>query len=500
MSTRTTRPIAIVTFLAMLMACSDDDRTPEATDPNDVADTEAADESSDPANDTPDPGTPDQTVDESSDPTSDENTGDVEEPSFYEPPINVFVVLHIDPVMSPITDTFRVTPAVFNETRNELDWIIEEAQRHGIRFTALFNGWYPQWALNHGETSQFQTLDQAGHDIGTHAHIITYDSDQDLWIGRGDVLNMYGRPNWDWGVAHQCWDDADRFVDAMLAEIGVTEQNQVMATIAFRPSDEAALLEEFGFSITPGNRIGAEERIGQPPWNPWRPAASDQAGYELQEDLEADHVTLGHLAQVGFAEAHGIDHTVPQIQRQFLTLYVEWLSRERTEQEDKVWTFGVGIHPNYGDEYNEDIVEFLGWLDDNFIGHSSPRGNTVAHYASITEIVDEFLIWEVEHPGVSSFSMVVGDPYPYTYEFLETQLDGAAFVNAPDLGSGIHCFEFSREGVPVYLVWSDEDERTIDFSAELPGQVSVIDAEEQHHTESASTLQLTPEPVLIEPL
>jgi hypothetical protein len=419
----------------------------------------------------------------------------------YEPPINVFMVMHIDPSVNRETNSFEVTPRFYQETHDEIDWLMEEAERHGMHLTFLYNGWYPQWALEHGDTGQFRELVEAGHEIGSHAHRITYDPARDLWVGHVDELDKYGRPNYDVALTHQCWDDADRFMDQVVAEIGASDQNQSMCAVPLKCSDEGQLMEEFGFTIAPGGRSEKSTTyFGHLAWNPWRTAANDETGHELEEDLNANYIYVDHLAQIGKAEAHGMDLSVPQLQRRFLMLYAEWLSRERTGADDKVWTFGFVVHPNYSDLYNADVEQFLSWLDEHFIGKTSPHGNTIARYASVGEIAAEYESWEGQHPGVSSFSYVRDDPYPYTYELMPMMLEDAAYEGDVDLGEGVSCFELSKEGQPIYLLWSDLGERTVDFSSALAGQVRVTDARGQEATQDAAALNVSEQPLFVEPL
>jgi hypothetical protein len=419
----------------------------------------------------------------------------------YEPPINFFLILHIDPEMDLETNTFKATPDVYQITHDEIDWLMTEAARHDLHFTALYNGWYPKWALDHNDLAQFEQLLAAGHEIGSHAHRLTYDPEQDLWIAHVDETNKYGRPNYDAALTLQSWEDAYTYVDRLLTQIGASGQNQTMCAVPFMCSDEGQLMSQFGFTIAAGGRSEkATSYFGHIVWNPWRQAGNDEFGHELEEDLNASFIGLDHLAQVGIrGGAHGMDLSVPQLQRRFLMLYAEWLSRERTAADDKVWTFGFVYHPNDGDNFNAELVEFLTWLDANFVGKTSPHGNLIARYASVGDIAQQFYAWEAEHPGVSSFSYVLGDPYPYTYEFLPQKLENADYEANVDLGSGVTCFRLSRDGQPIYLMWSDSGTLSIDFSSQLSGQVHLTDARGQTSLQEASAIQLTEEPLLVEP-
>ena len=120
----------------------------------------------------------------------------------YEPPINVYMILHIDPLGPQESETFKPEQGMYALTREEIDWLDGEAARHGLRFTALYNGWFPQWALSAGDVSQFQALHDAGHEIGSHAHRISYDAATDTWIKRRAEIDLFGRPNYDLSLIH----------------------------------------------------------------------------------------------------------------------------------------------------------------------------------------------------------------------------------------------------------------------------------------------------------
>ena len=279
-----------------------------------------------------------------------------------------------------------------------------------------------------------------------------------------------------------------------------------MCSTALKLSDEPDLMDEFGFSIAAGNRL--EKGIsyfGHMIWNPWRAASLDEIGYELAEDLNADYITYNHYAQIGGgglvgmpAESHGQDLTVPQLKRRFLMLYAEWLARERTGAQDRVWNFGFVYHPNYGDRYNNETADFLDWLDEHFINQTSAYGNIIARYATIGEIAQEFYAWEALHPGTSSFNYVRGDPYPYTFEIIPTMLDGAAYEEHLDLGQGVTGFSFSKDGQQIFMLWSDLDEQVVDISSLLSGQVKVTDSNGEESVGDASAVQLSQEPLFVE--
>lgn len=419
--------------------------------------------------------------------------------SGYEPPINIFLVLHIDPIQELGAETFKAEPEMYQRTHDEIDWLMEEAEEHQLHFTSLYNGWYPKWALDHNDTDQFKELINAGHEIGSHAHQITYDEESDTWITHNDKLSIFGRPNYDPALARECWQDASSYINSVLDKIKTTGQNKIMCSTALSFSDEKKLMAEFKFTIAAGNRLEAGANyFGHMPWNTWRAANNDEPGYEIAEDLKSPYVSINHAAQIGMTESHAMYVTVPQLQRQFLMLYAEWLKQERTSADDRIWSFGFVYHPNHGDKYNEDLIEFLDWLEKYFINKKSQNGNTIAKYATISEISREFLAWEKSHRGVSSFNYKKGDPYPYSFSALAEQLPGADYEETVDLGKDISCFKFVKEKESIFLVWSNKGNQEVDFSKVLSGEVIVIDASTgKEIQQDAGKLKLSEEPNLI---
>jgi hypothetical protein len=409
------------------------------------------------------------------------------------------MVLHIDPVMSEDKSHVRVTPEIYQKTRDQLSFLKEESEHHGMRFTALYNGWYVQEALEMGDTDQFRELIDAGHEIGTHAHRLTYDPAADLWSSRVEELSKIPPITYDHDLARQTWNDAHRYVDAMLTEIGAGGQNETVCAVAFQLSDQEQLMDEFGFSIAAGQQGESSiDYFGHIVWNPWRPTSSVEPGLALTEDLGAGFVAIPHLAQIGIrGGVHDMDLSLEQLQRRFLMLYTEWSARERNGADDKVWSFGFVYHPEDGDIFNDTLSDFLTWLDENFIGTTSAHGNTIAEYATVGEIAGAFHAWEAAHPGIGSFSYARNDPYPYTYAVLPEMLKDAAYEGELDLDPGVTAYRFSKEGTAIYLLWSESGESTVDLSTHVGGQAVVTDAAGETATVDAATLRVTDEPLFV---
>ena len=367
----------------------------------------------------------------------------------YEPPIHVLFVLHFDPPPTPPEKPYfdvegQETVMNYERSRDELTWLLDFCQENGVKMTALFNGFYPQIAMRKGELEPIQRLLDEGHEVGTHAHSIRYDESTDRWVSTQDPREFYS--------------SAKHFVDEALEEAGGGGNVTVCAALPkgkYGPEEE--LMEEHGFWVAIGNRPDfATQYLGHQAWNPWRARCSDERGHELEEDLSVSFVSIDHRSQIGSSTAHGVDSTVPELKKDFLMLYVEWKMHELMGLEDKVWSWGVVHHPNYGDTYNQDIEEFFLWLNEHFIGKKTLHGSTVALYATASQTAEDFLVWENENPAKSSFSYVEGDEYPYMCKHSWLKISSSVYVGDMDLGKGVEAFEFRDASDKVfYLCWSD---------------------------------------------
>jgi hypothetical protein len=418
----------------------------------------------------------------------------------YEPPINICFILHIDPSSDVGAPTFKVEQPIYERSRDEINWLASEPVLRDVKMTVLSNGWYTKWAAEHNDVEQFADLVAQGHEVGSHAHSMSYDADQDLWLQFGQEVSRYGTSGYDSARARQAWSDAHRYMEDVLSAAGVTGQNRTMCAWPHMCSEEGQLMDAFGYRFASGNRTEkAPFYFGHIVWNPWRPAALDEVGYELLEDLAASFVSVDHYAQIGAAEeAHAeVDVTPSGVKRNFVMLYAEWLSRVRRGVEDRVWFFGFVHHPNYADKYNSDITDIFSWFNQHFVGKKTREGYTIARYATVSEVGEEYLAWEKEHPGTSSFNYVRGDPYPYTYSVLPTKLKEARYETDVDLEAGVTCFRFSDDGQDLYLLWSDDGERMVNLR-ELSGQVQITDTSGRTSSVDASAIPLTEEVLFAE--
>lgn len=318
----------------------------------------------------------------------------------YEPPINVVFIVHVEDMgWAPYT------------TRIEfLEWLSLQAQTrpNPFKLTILMNGDFAETAWYNGDQPFFADLEAEGHELGTHAHNIIWDSPLH-WIQVGEQTCRFGVPLYNHDITLQIWSDARRWVDSL------TTSNQTICAFPFLCSTESELMTTNSYIADPGNRSEKGlDYLGHLVRHPFRPAGDDRLGHEIEEDLSNSFIYIDHYAQIGNEDAHGYNCTVPFLMEAFDECYDEWLAEEMVQGDSldyKVWTFGFLTHLYlYSPYYQQQITSFLDYLDSLYVNHFTPRGNQIARYATCHEVVEEYLAWEQFHPGESSFSYVY--PYP----------------------------------------------------------------------------------------
>ena len=176
-------------------------------------------------------------------------------------------------------------------------------------------------------------------------------------------------------------------------------------------------------------------------WNPFRPGTLGI----LDEDLGQRFYVRVPTAEVigGTAEHFRIwqDNTVEARQKDFIMLLLNRKFIKHAGLVDKVWCIGVTMHPynleppdsnGYELEQRRDeLKRFIDWLNAHFVGKTDIRGDTIAKWATVSHIYERFLLWEANHPGVSSFEyMPIGfdlDAYPYPLKGLVKFLHNTHF-------------------------------------------------------------------------
>lgn len=473
-----------------------------------------------------------------------------------ENPIYVTFVIHFDPLPAP---GGRVDKAAYERERDNLAWLADffdqiERER-GSDFVPKLT---LEIAGDHAEyysedpvgLALLKRLYAKGHQLGIHFHS-NYKAGTHNWPdARGQATSEMRR---------RVTTDHITEVDALVAKIiGTADPTQIRKanhTITGHLLDEA-LAQQMGFDLFTGGRNEVLNLFfDHDVYNPWRPASAREGeGWALSEDVNGYWILVPQAPVLGAIGEHfpipaGVppeytqgmrsmvwqDLSVPAMQRKFWHLYLEWLARQKSANpaEQRVWTFGWHEHTNNlfpdneppprtcraGCQWRGAVVKFVEWLNANFIWRRAESG-LVARYATVGEVQDAFLAWEKSHPGQSSFNYPVRvrdwDVYQYQLKGLTRELMYAHYeqeitafraqgVNAHKLlkTDGRNWVYQNGQIVstkptwPIYLLWSDAGEKTIDFSSVLSGTVKCVAGRDGSETvQSAAALHVGEEPII----
>jgi hypothetical protein len=394
----------------------------------------------------------------------------------------VLFAVHIEPFLPEFGFDYAAR-------RTELTWLRELALAHGAKLSVASNGEFMEFVEDMGDQGLVESYLQAGFDWGTHIHPLWRRARHDWVLEPPDVGEE---------TVRRIWTDNRSAVDSVVGE----ERNYGVAPYQCAQPLLARLMRDYGIKIqsalTEPAGVMAYENLGHYPWNPFRPCA--EVGQFLKEDLsQTQYVLIPHYPQMEPEEGPSGPRSLGTNQKYFLMEYVEWLHRQREGLPPKVWVFGIATHACYTAPNREALATMLDWMDEHFIGATTPWGQVIATYATVTEVAEEFLAWEREHPGESSFSWEEGQPYPYTYPEIPVLLREAEYDTTLNLAEGVACYRFTRAGAgPIYLLWSWQGEKAVDLSGEISGPVTVHDGLGGRAASPSPQLVVGEEPLLVE--
>jgi hypothetical protein len=330
--------------------------------------------------------------------------------------------------------------------------------------------------------SLMRRLYENGGSLGTHSHTEIYAGPHD-WPSLGyNATEEQARQN---------WDDAIRFVDAVVAEVIGTNDTTAIASVnnirgGHLPNNRADFYKfmiEYGFPIQEG---GAGEPwyqyFGHYIWNPFRPARESP----WMENLSTPFVYVPSGPVIGKKGVHaGVyqDFSLPNAKKMFLMLYLNWRHHETSPDSYRVWTFGWASHNHDispGSQTRLDVEEFVRWLNATFVSRRSASGNVIAKWAGRKEVYDAYLDWENTHPNQSSFNYPVNvkdyNHYPYLKAVQQT-LEKAYYVTEvtsfSHQGVNAHRLVSTETWRPIYVLWKDNGTATVDLSSEFNETVKV---------------------------
>ena len=325
----------------------------------------------------------------------------------YEPAINFFFIVHVEPMLPN---------GNYPLCYQNINLLADQLRNHPThpKITLLMNGDFIEQALFEGDSAFFRDLELEDHELGAHAHSNIHVSSMQ-WA---PVFNThrYGRPTYDHEETRQIWGDCTEQLALLTPNI------HSMCAAPFLCSTEAELALENGYEIVPGNRSEkCQDYCGHLNRHPMRCGTNDLYGHELEEDLNSPVVYLDHFAQIGNENAHGYDCRFPAMIEWVDDAYDDWLERESSDLDSLdyyVWTFGFLTHlQNLDTYYFDQIEQFIDYLEENYIGQYTPRGNLIGKFSTCWETAQEFYSWENSHPGWSSFNYI--HPYPQSIKINE---------------------------------------------------------------------------------
>lgn len=340
-----------------------------------------------------------------------------------QPAINISVDLHCDHLDQGLTLDDRRT--VFRRQVANTTWLMDLLEPYGVKVSFLAVGECYEFCADGSEQAAclplLARLQASGGILGTHQHNDYYRGVHD-WPA---IANAYANPAPE--DVKSVWDTNKQFTDrAIILALGLTDPVDIAnvntaAESHAQLTDPNQLMEDYGYTIREG---GADQVLASyfshVPWNPYRPGQTS-----ITEDLTTKFVTIPEgmiIGQTGVHFNRWQDGTSAGKKAEFLQLYANWKERNRTGAQPKVWSFSWGVHTQDLDEGSESRTateDLVAWLRDEFTGKADSTGKPPARFASYIEVRDEYLAWEAEHPGVSSFNYAADAADYGQYPYLE---------------------------------------------------------------------------------
>lgn len=430
-----------------------------------------------------------------------------------QPTINISMDLHCDPIDQQLTLDQRRT--FFRQQLANAAWLMDFVEPYGVKISFLAVGECYEFCTESSEQAAclplLARLQASGGILGTHSHT-EYRRGAHDWPS---IPNAYTNPAA--ADVRTVWDTNKQQTDAAIQlALGLTDPAAIAAVNTASEShaqltDPNQLMEEYGYTIREG---GADQVMANyfshVPWNPFRPGQT-----AIAEDLTTQFVTVPQGMVVGHTGPHlGLwqDGTSNRKKAELLQLYANWKERNRTGAAPKVWSFGWGVHTqdlNDGSDSRLAIMDLIPWLRDEFINKADAAGRPLARFASYIDVRNEYLAWEAQHPGVSSFNCAASATdyanYPY-FEWANRYMRFAR-LDSRVTAAGADVFlmkagDYSAATPTTYpfvLASATGSSASVDLSATLgAGTLRMIKLSDGSITNvPASAVNLNPEPAVL---
>lgn len=432
----------------------------------------------------------------------------------YWPPIYVVLNVHghdyqLSADLVGGQDWWAIKEQRYARHREEILWVRDEAERHGVRVSFQLNGEYARDARvlrtdgDGDDTDHIRDLVARGHSVGVHFHPARFTGVREFWEPLPMALVTPA-------VAREMFEHHVGEVEAALGASVRRVDPALDWSSAEMIAEYVALMADFGLDLEP-----AGEDFSYTPWQglPWSPFRR-QSGSKLHEDPTSPWLTIPTHGQTGEAipkGLHAVVGTVAQLERRFLELVAERDHARATGQPWRVWAMGFLTHPDQNEQHRADVTALLDWLVSQF-GPGSPR--PIVQFVTDAELASVYEVWEAASPGASSFDFdwegwlaSVFEPdvadevaYPYAIEGVALGLADAEVVGRRDelVAQGIVIWELVHRAVdrgprqasgvepvlavgeadsehPLYLVYALTGEGRFDVSAVVSGTLFVKD-------------------------
>jgi hypothetical protein len=279
----------------------------------------------------------------------------------------------------------------YNFTRQQLEWEMAQAESVGAYVSFHMSGAYAIKAIVEGDSLSWQTHLQTGHSVGVHAHSFVMGANPFVWINKTSANQQEKEKH---------WTDNHSLVSSLVGstQLWVGESHY----------DCPTCWSSLGYSLR------TTEAMAMLP-----------VGKHIVWLVERDQksvINYPHFPQIGEAGWHGpasqreyFDLRIPQLKKEFLLLYLEWLERERLSLAPQVWAWGWVNHGGGSTLLHAaEISEMLAWMSQNFVGAISPRGNLIAQFVNDHQIKQIYETFEQSggEPLPSPVDSTV-DQFPY---------------------------------------------------------------------------------------
>jgi len=393
--------------------------------------------------------------------------------------------------------------------RDEVDWLLQWAERHDLRLELAFNGYQAEGALASGEEGRYADMAAAGHAFGVHHHPrvrvdeltwIELDedpTDEDLqlavddhraWIG--DVLDPLG-------------------IEYPGGHVGLTGRTAWWYGMMQASGYQTETVDAWVHAATDG----VEAELDFDLLHPFRWQVGGEEG-SLRADPSVPFVAIPQHPQVGrlgLGEHLRFDGSVPHLKTLLFLTYLEWRQAVLEGADPACWTFGLGVHPELGAAHNEDLEALATFVRDTFVEPNDDYTGRSMCGVTRSEVVES--VEAIEDDQAPVFDFAPGDAYPYRLPQL-ARIYGAQLraVHDHELDRGVRVLQLQTMSDPgdgdledlvpgdtALLVWADVASGTVevDVSEWLDGDV-VAYAGGGETTWSADAVEVGVEPVVIE--